>query len=175
MEISEIFTLGDLGFYVKFRFPPEHQQELRGIVESIDIPTIQKEIQNNIEGKLAPILKDLGYFSAFNKDDECKLWRPEFQHAVDFYSPDRKIAIEVEKAEIKRVVHDILKLVNGTKTFRSKIKYGVLIVPDIYLFGKNKKNFASTLKQDIQFYFGGLLEDSGLLDILVICYKVESK
>jgi hypothetical protein len=43
---------------------------------------------------------------------------PEFEHSVDFYNQKDKVAIEVEKAEIKRVVHDILKIINATKTIR---------------------------------------------------------
>lgn len=99
---------------------------------------------------------------------------PEFEHSVDFYNQKDKVAIEVEKAEIKRVVHDVLKMINATKTFRSKISYGILIVPEFYFANKHRRPFLATLKADLAFYFGSLLEDSKLKDLLIIVYKVLS-
>ncbi len=175
MEISEIITLKDLGFYITFPFPEEQKKEIIDAVKSIRIPKSQKEIQNKLDEELDKILTPLGYFSDNRNDPQCKLWIPDFQHAVDFYNPNEKIAVEVEKAEIKRVVHDLLKLINATKTFRAKIKYGVLIVPDKYIVKSGPKPFISTLKNDIAFYFSNLLGDSNLFDLLIVCYKVVSK
>ena len=44
-----------------------------------------------------------------------------FRNEVDFYNPSKKIAIEVEKTEVKRVIHAVLKLVNGSMTFMPRI------------------------------------------------------
>jgi hypothetical protein len=175
MEVSETLTLSKLGFFITFPFPEQSRIDIIKAVKSIDISTKQKEIQDTLDEKLAKSLKPLGYFSAVEKDTECNLWLPDFQHAVDFYNPEKKIAIEVEKAEIKRVTHDLLKLINATKTFRAKIKYGVMIVPDKYFVKSGSKPFISTLKQDISFYFGTLLGDANLFDVLIIRYKVTSK
>jgi len=175
MRISEIMTLKDLGFYINFPFPSEEKLVITNAIKNIKIPPKQGEIQKKLESELTKTLKKHGYFSSETGDTECRLWMPEFQHAVDFYNPDKKIAIEVEKAEIKRIMHDLLKLVNATKTFRPKIKYGVLIVPNKYFIRSGVRNFISTIKQEISFYFSNLLGDSGLLDLLIISYEVKSK
>lgn len=70
------------------------------------------------------------------RNPACKLWANEgFDHSVDLYDPERRIAIEIEKSERKRVSDDLLKFIKGGKTRRAsrrKIEFGCLIVPTNY-------------------------------------------
>lgn len=70
------------------------------------------------------------------RNHACKLWEDDgFDHSVDLYHPSRRIAIEIEKSERKRVSDDFLKFIKGGKTQRAnrkKIEFGCLIVPVNY-------------------------------------------
>lgn len=179
MKISEILTLKDLGFYITFPFPESHKEIIVRAIRSLKIEARQHQIQKSLDQELGEALKNEGYYYSKDADPEksskCKLWQPDFQYSVDLFNPERKIAIEIEKAEIKRVIHDILKLVNASKTFKPKVRFGVLLVPDKYFVGSRFSNFIGRVKKDISFYFGGVIDGSNLLDLLIISYKVDSK
>lgn len=70
------------------------------------------------------------------RNPACKLWANEgFDHSVDLYHPEKRVAVEVEKSERKRVSDDILKFIKGGKTQRAnrqKIEFGCLVVPTNY-------------------------------------------
>lgn len=177
MKIFETYTLGDLGFYINFQFPRDEITRITDAMKRIRLET-QKEIQDSLDRVLAEELSSSGYVSG---TEVCQFWLPEFRHSVDIYNPEKKIAIEVEKAEKKRVVHDILKLINGSNTFVPKVRYGVLVLPQFYLVksqksGEVKKTtFATNAKQDIKFYFGNLIPSkANMQDMLVISYSVEN-
>jgi len=179
MEVSEILTLKDLGFYITFPFPETDKNIIIRAIKSLKIEPKQNQIQKNLDSELAEALKNEGYYYSKDvdpgKSSKCKLWEPDFQNSVDLFNPERKIAIEIEKAEIKRVIHDILKLVNASKTFKPKVRFGVLMVPDKYFVGSRFSNFIGQVKKEISFYFGGVIDGFSLLDILIIAYKVNSK
>lgn len=70
------------------------------------------------------------------RNPACKLWADKgFDHSVDLYHPEHRIAIEVEKSERKRVSDDLLKFIKGGQTYRDnrhRIEFGCLIVPTNY-------------------------------------------
>jgi hypothetical protein len=87
--------------------------------------------------------------SETGRNSACKLWDNEgFDHSVDLYNPEKRIAIEIEKSERKRVSDDILKFIKGGKTQRAnrkKVEFGCLVVPTNYrgsgdLFGASMRN-----------------------------------
>lgn len=81
------------------------------------------------------------------RNPECKLWKDHgFDHSVDLYESEKRIAIEIEKSERKRVSDDILKFIKGGKTqrdTRKRIEFGCLIVPTNY--GGGGDIFASSM------------------------------
>lgn len=176
MDIVKTYTLNELGFLINFPFPNEHRMFIENALKSINLHS-QKEIQANLDKALGDKLREYGYT---DNEEKCSFWLPEFRKRVDLYHPDAGIAIEVEKAEIKRIVHDVLKLINGSLTFVPKIKYGVLVIPEHYFVndrgaGADKsKSFESTARKDIKFYFGNIIPNkTNLQDILIVVYKSE--
>lgn len=65
-----------------------------------------------------------------------KIWKDkEFDHSVDLYHAEKRIAIEIEKSERKRVSDGHLKFIKDGQTYRNKrhrIEFGCLIVPTNY-------------------------------------------
>lgn len=158
-----------MGFPIKFPFPADERNRILKAIGEITFSS-QKEVQRGLDAELARKLSKDGYTSDKNV---CKLWRPDFEHAIDIYNPSRLIGIEIEKSEKKRVVHDVLKLVNGASTFVPKIRYGVLIIPSKYFVRGKPKSFATTAKQDIRFYVGNIIANStNMHDLLVVVYDV---
>lgn len=70
------------------------------------------------------------------RNPACKLWADEgFDHSVDVYSPEERIAIEIEKSEVKRISDDLLKFIRGGETREAngrRIEFGCLVVPTNY-------------------------------------------
>jgi len=56
--------------------------------------------------------------------------KKHWKYCVDIYNPRLKIAMEVEKTEVKRILHDLLKFSIGNK--KHLIDVGVLVVPKKY-------------------------------------------
>lgn len=82
------------------------------------------------------------------RNPACKLWADAgFNYSVDLYHDEKRVAIEIEKSERKRVSDDILKFIKGGKTQREgrkKIEFGCLVVPTNYrgsgnLFGASMR------------------------------------
>ena len=112
------------------RFPDDEYQNIVSAVEQVpeNIPT------EDFDGFIADVLPEYAYEwdSDSGRNDETKLWGPKFNHSVDLYNPEKRIAIEIEKAQRKRISDDILKFIKGGKTQkggRKKIEFGCLIVP----------------------------------------------
>lgn len=100
---------------------------------------------------------------------------PDSRNEVDFYNPSKKIAIEVEKSEVKRVIHAVLKLVNASMTFMPKVKHGVLWCR-MYIRQSGKKSpFFGRVKKELPFYFQKIIPDNcNLQDILIIVYNMST-
>jgi hypothetical protein len=167
------YTLGEppFNYVVSFPFPDEERRMLEKCITSINLKT-PKDILVSLESELAKSLEPNGYLYFRNHPNACRLWLPDFRNEVDFYNSEKKIAIEVEKSEVKRVVHAILKLVNASMTFIPKVKYGVLIVPEVYArHSKKISPFFSRVKKELPFYFQKIIPNNcNLQDVLIIVY-----
>lgn len=164
-------TLGEapFNFDISWAFPVAERQILESAMRKINIDT-PAEIAR-LEERLDQQLCQHGYLWSSKHEERCRIWRPEFIMTLDFFNEDKKIGIEVEKTEVKRIVHDILKLMNGSLTFVSKIRYGVVIYPAKYhrISGKVSP-FANRVEREVPFYFRRLLVNTMLNDILMITY-----
>jgi len=173
MEIKD-FTLGEepFNFDISWPFPSEDRKILIDAVCDIKIYSPAEVPQ--LEEMLSKKLNKFGYIWDGKNRERCMLWRPDFRMSVDFYNEEKKIAIEVEKTEVKRIIHDFLKLINGSLTFVPKIKYGVIIYPQNYLRTSGEKSiFASRVVSEINFYFKHLIVQSSLKDVLFVVYNFD--
>ena len=166
-------------FVIQFPFPNKERKKLLEALTSIDDLILFKQIENArdsvLEQEIALKLEPMGYFYSENHPEKCQLWLPDYGHEADFYNPIKKISIEVEKTEVKRVVHDVLKLVNGSMTFVPRVRYGVLIIPDRYVRSSGKDSpFFSIVKRQIPFYFQKIIpENCHLHDVLILVYHID--
>ena len=165
-------------FVIPFPFPQSHRNELVERIRDIPDSVIKRQIENSrediLEREIANRLEPIGYYYSKDQPEECQLWRPDYKYEADFYNPRLKISIEVEKTEKKRIVHDVLKLINGSMTFLPKVRYGVLVFPDRYVRKSGLHDaFFSTVKREMPFYFQKMIpEKCNLHDVLLIVYKV---
>lgn len=106
--------------------------------------------------------------SETGRNSACKLWANSgFNHSVDLYNPDKRIAIEIEKSEAKRVSDDILKFIKGGKSQkgnRKLIEFGCLIVPVNY---RDTTNIFDACMNNLQFMRGVLFVE----DVAVFGYR----
>lgn len=106
--------------------------------------------------------------SETGRNSACKLWKNDgFNHSVDLYNADKRIAIEIEKSETKRVSDDILKFIKGGKSQKDNrkiIEFGCLIVPVNY---RDSINIFDGCMNNLEFMRGVLFVE----DILVIGYQ----
>ena len=159
-------------FDISWPFPAQERNILLNAIKSIKISS-PKNI-NKLESLLAKIISKNGYVWDETSREKCTLWRPDFRMSVDFYNEEKKIAIEVEKTEVKRIIHDFLKLTNGSLTFVPKVRYGVIIHPMKYKRTSGKESvFASRVIKEIQFYFKRLIAQTSLNDVLFLMYDFE--
>jgi len=173
----ETFTLSEapLNWDVQFPFP---NQQRRIIEEAMREIEPENPPYPDIDELLSDALRPHEYYSEFNRDDEVFLWRPDHSHSVDLYSPNQMIAIEIEKTERKRVVHDLLKIYNGGLTFVPRVRYGVLIYPAVYISGTGTihNTFGTNaVVADLEFYFRPLFSRGEIQDILCIAYSRSSE
>jgi len=171
--ICEHHTLSEepFNFNINWPFPDDERKALVKAMNTINIST-PAEI-NKLERELNEKISSRGYSWDQKNPSICKLWKPDFKMSVDFYNAEKKIAIEVEKTEVKRILHDFLKLINGAFTFVPKIRYGVIICPKKYLRKSGKESvFASRVFSEINFYFKRLITQTSLNDVLFIIYKL---
>ena len=162
----ETLTLKDLGFKIKENFPQNIKAELLSELEKIDFL-----FQERNDSKIVEKLKPLGYVSEFENKKECQIFNEKKpKHSVDFYHQGHKIAIEVEKAEVKRILHDVIKLMKAAE--HEFIDFGVLIIPKKYQTLKAERVFSETVKNDISFYFNAFFNPQihKLKDILIMIY-----
>ena len=88
--------------------------------------------------EVADLLPEYEYehASESGRNSATKLWKDKgFDHSVDLYHTEKRIAIEIEKSERKRVSDDLLKFIKGGQTYRDnrhRIEFGCLIVPTNY-------------------------------------------
>ncbi|MDO4924231.1 MAG: hypothetical protein Q3980_01045 [Turicibacter sp.] len=167
-------TLSDIGYNVDQPVPDVIVNDLLKQLNSISGITCYKDTLIELDKKIYEVLKSRGF--VWDQRDvfhACRLWKNEgFKHSVDFYNETLKIAIEVEKSEVKRIHHDILKLLNGSMTFIPKVKYGVLIYPEYTIVSRKPRNFHKVVMNDMNFYFRKVLEGTGLKDVILIRYII---
>ncbi|MGG5757926.1 hypothetical protein ACQ3VF_19300 [Bacillus toyonensis] len=178
--ICEHYTLGNLGFNVLEKFPKKEREVIVNNIESINIfKDFRDTSYDALDKELAKTLKSVGY--AWDKDKTlnvggkhpCFLWI-DTKHSVDFYNQESKIAIEVEKTEVKRIPHDVLKFLLASEI--GKVEYGVLIIPKIYRTRTEDRDFEKTVKANIKFYFNTVIPRyPNLKDILFIVYDFPKK
>lgn len=169
----EHHTLGEepFNFDIKWPFPSDERQVLVKTIYEINISS-PAEI-GTLEKKLNEKLSSRGYFWDQEYRSKCMLWKPDFNMSVDFFNEGKKIAIEVEKSEVKRIIHDFLKLINGSLTFVPKVRFGVIIHPKTYKRISGKESpFRSTVFSEISFYFKHLINKTSLNDVLFIIYDL---
>lgn len=180
----ETYSLNDRPFsshfVVSFPFPEEERRILTEALESIDDSILREQLKHSkediLEREIDRKLGHKGYiYSRNDPEKKCQLWQPDYGHEADFYNPGKKISIEVEKTEVKRVVHDVLKLVNGSMTFVPKVRYGVLIIPYRYVRKGGKESpFFSRVRRELPFYFQKIIpEKCNLHDMLIMVYHIK--
>lgn len=162
----ELLTLSkDFNFNTKGSFPETYKDELKTAIQGINY---EHNKRRSLDYQIDDLLSPLGYFSEVKNKKECQLWK-DSKHSVDFYSKEKKIAIEVEKAEVKRVIHDVIKLLKAAN--ENIIEYGVLIIPREYKTDTKTRVFFDRVKSEMQFYIKDLFSCSQLKDILFIVYE----
>ncbi len=174
MQVSSC-TLGEapFNFDISFPFPAREREMLESAIRKIDITT-PADI-GRMEELLDHELSEHGYLWSKRDEEKCQIWKPEFSMTLDFFNEAKKIGIEVEKTEVKRIIHDILKLINGSLTFVPRIRYGVVIYPREYRRVSGKVSpFATRVEREVSFYFRRLLINTMLNDILLITYDFQS-
>lgn len=177
MKINH-YTLGDLGFKIINEFPKLERKRLVNTVGSITKFKKYGDVSHGaLDQEIDNALKLFGY--AWDKDNTlkvegkhpCFLWS-DTKHSVDFYNSEGKIAIEIEKTEVKRIPHDVLKFLLASEI--GKVEYGVLIIPKIYRTSTEDRTFESTVIGNIQFYFKSVIAKyPDLKDILFIVYDLD--
>ncbi|WP_439028095.1 hypothetical protein [Haloarchaeobius sp. DT45] len=150
-------------------FPTDEYERILSAVKDAPNSVFDKN-QKDLDSHVARALSDYHFEqdSESGMNSKCKLWAPEFNHSVDLYHPEERIAIEVEKSQRKRVSDDILKFVKGGKTQlknRKKIEFGCLIVP--VNWGERNKDLYNEAMRCMQFIRSVLHVE----DIAVIGYR----
>jgi hypothetical protein len=95
-------------------FPDDEFREIRSALSAVP-PDLSRETSSGTEIKQldAAVADGLrGYEhehdSENGRNSACKLWMNEgFNHSVDLYHPEKRIAIEIEKSERKRLSDDV--------------------------------------------------------------------
>ncbi len=165
------YTLAErpFDFDISWPFPDSQRKLLEKAISEISISSPHEidKFEELFNQKISPH----GYLWERKHKDRCRLWRPDFKMSADFFNEKEKIGIEVEKTEVKRIIHDVLKLVNGSLTFVPRIRYGVIIHPEIYKRTSGKESaFASKVVNEISFYFRRLTVNTPFNDLLFIVY-----
>lgn len=135
-------------------FPEKEYERILGAVQGAP-GSVFDDDDEDLDGYIAEILTDYEFEqdSVVGRNDACKIWKEKFDHTVDFYHREKRIAIEVEKTQQKRVSDDILKFIMGSKWERekeSKIKFGCLVVPVNYGVRSDRSGTDNLFKEAIQ-------------------------
>ncbi len=124
------------------RFPSAELNDIVSAVERVEAEvflTAEKghelrAFDDAIAGSLSGYEYEHG--SESGRNSATKIWKDKgFDHSVDLYHTEKRIAIEIEKSERKRVSDDLLKFIKGGQTWRDnrhRIEFGCLIVPTNY-------------------------------------------
>jgi len=175
VKTVKIGFLSDLRSQTKYRkFPSDERTKIVSAIESVP-KRIFTEGKKGIEiKKFDSVISDRlpeyvhEHDSETGRNSTCKLWSKQgFNHSVDLYNPDKRIAIEIEKSETKRVSDDILKFIKGGKSQkdnRKMIEFGCLIVPVNY---RGKINIFDGCINNLKFMRGVLFVE----DIAVVGYR----
>ncbi|WP_020220526.1 hypothetical protein [Halarchaeum acidiphilum] len=123
-------------------FPEDQYERILSSVEEAPIHILEKDSDEDLDRHIAHGLPDYHFEqdARTGRNPRCKLWCPDFDHSVDLYNTDERIAIEIEKSQRKRVSDDVLKFIRGGKTHennRKKIEFGCLVVPVNWGSGNN--------------------------------------
>ena len=175
VEVVKTGFLSDIRSQSKYRvFPSDEHTKIVSAIESVP-ERIFTEGKKGVEiRKFDSLISDRLPEYAHEHDSEtgrnsaCKLWdNAGFNHSVDLYNPDKRIAIEIEKSETKRVSDDILKFIKGGKSQkdnRKLIEFGCLIVPVNY---SGNINIFDGCMNNLEFMRGVLFVE----DIAVFGYR----
>lgn len=143
VEVIETGFLSDIRPQSKYRvFPNDEHTNIVSAIESVPERIFtegKKGIEiRNVDSIISDGLPEYAHEhdSETGRNSACKLWAEKgFNHSVDLYNPDKRIAVEIEKSETKRVSDDILKFIKGGKSQKDNrkiIEFGCLIVPVNY-------------------------------------------
>lgn len=155
VQVEKTGFLSDIRGQSTYRaFPDDDLQEIQSAIEGVSTEIFRENATGTeIKRFDALVAANLvGYEhehdSENGRNPVCKLWESDgFDYSVDLYNPEKRIAIEIEKSEIKRVSDDILKFVKGGKTQkdnRKKVEFGCLIVPTNY--GGSRDLFGGSMR-----------------------------
>lgn len=143
VEVVKTGFLSDIRPQSKYRvFPNDEHAKIVSAIESVPERIFTDGKKGVVIRKFDSVISDELPEYAHEHDSEtgrnlaCKLWAKKgFNHSVDLYHPNKRIAIEIEKSETKRVSDDILKFIKGGKSQKNNrkiIEFGCLIVPVNY-------------------------------------------
>lgn len=143
VEVVETDTFSNHRNQTTYReFPQRELSEIVDAVEGVEIRVfVDAESGHELRAFDDKVAKSLPEYehehaSESGRNSATKLWKDKgFDHSVDLYHAEKRIAIEIEKSERKRVSDDLLKFIKGAQTYREKrhrIEFGCLIVPTNY-------------------------------------------
>ena len=175
VRIGATGFLSDIRDQSSYReFPENDFQEIKSAIENVPtelfIDRTKGSELKKFDLRISEGLKEYEYEhnAESGRNPVCKLWKNEgFNHSVDLYHPEKRIAIEIEKSEQKRVSDDILKFIKGGKTQlenRKKIEFGSIIVPTNY---RGSGNVFRSSMRNLEFMRSILFVE----DVAVIGYK----
>ena len=143
VEVVETDTFSNHREQTKYRQFPQHELDkivaaVEGVDHGVFVDSEPGRELRVFDDEIATRLPEYEYEHAGDagRNPATKLWRDSgFDHSVDLYHPEKRIAIEIEKSERKRVSDDLLKFIKGGKTYRNGrniIEFGCLILPTNY-------------------------------------------
>jgi hypothetical protein len=135
-------------------FPKEELSKIASAIEGVPVEIfLDAESGHDLlafDSQIADSLPEYEYehAPASGRNPACKVWDDkDFDHSVDLYHPEERIAIEIEKSQRKRITDDLLKFIKGGQTYegnRNRIEFGCLIVPINYRGSDNLFEGAKT-------------------------------
>lgn len=155
-------------------FPEDQYERIRSAVREAPDHVLETDRDRDLDQHAAHELSDYHFEqdARSGRNPRCKLWAPDFDHSVDLYNTDERIAIEIEKSQRKRVSDDVLKFIRGGKTHekkRKKIKFGCLVVP--VNWGSSNDDLFNEAMNCMRFIRSVLHVE----DIAVIGYRIPSE
>lgn len=143
VEVVDTDTFSNHRNQTKYReFPQSELSEIVAAVEGVEGSVfVDAESGHELrvfDDGIANSLPEYEYEHApeSGRNSATKIWKDKgFNHSVDLYHAEKRIAIEIEKSERKRVSDDLLKFIKGGQTYRDKrhrIEFGCLIIPTNY-------------------------------------------